>query len=219
MQRRRFLAATAAATALGLAGCTQEPGDRDGSGDTKTSPGDGGPGSQPEGTDGVTESDTPEAETPETDTPDPEGEGTSGVSDQAWGSGGRMDGVPYSFSSQSPETGEERDVTDIRFDTEAGEVVVDGTISGSDGCKRATLGSLDYDESAGKLTVGVETTQIEDCEAGTMALVGIDYEGTFEFDGELPSEVTVTHDGQGVASAAHSSSSASATARPTTTSE
>ena len=218
MQRRKFLTATAAATALGLAGCTQEPGERDGNGDTQTSPGDGGPGSQPEGTDGVTETNTPEAETPETDTPDPEGDGTNGVSDQAWGSGGRMDGVPYSFSSQSPETGENRDVADISFDTEAGEVVVDGTISGSDSCKRATLGSLDYDESAGKLTVGVETTQIEGCEAGTMALVGIDYEGTFEFDGDLPSDVTVTHDGQGVASAAHGSSSATAVP-PTTTSE
>ncbi|RXK50024.1 hypothetical protein [Halorientalis pallida] len=218
MQRRRFLAATASATALGLAGCTQEPGDRDDGGDTATSPDDGGPGSQPEGTDGVTDTNTPEAETSETDTPEPEGEGTTGASDQAWGSGGRMDGVTFSFSSQSPETGEDRDVADISFDTEAGEVVVDGTISGSDSCKRATLGSLEYDESAGKLTVGVETTNIENCEVGAQALVGIDYEGTFEVDGELPTEVTVSHDGQDVAGAAHESSTAMGDP-PTTTSE
>ncbi|SEN53654.1 hypothetical protein SAMN05216388_1003341 [Halorientalis persicus] len=208
MHRRRFLAASAAATALGLAGCTQEPGERDGNDDTQTSPGDGGPGGQPEGAAGTTETDTPERG----------GDGTNGASDQAWESGGRIDGIPYSFSSQSPETGEERDVADIRFDTDAGEVLVDGTISGNDGCERGTLGSLDYDEAAGTLTVGVETTNIEDCEAGSMALVGVDYEGTFEFDGDLPSDVTVTHDGQGVASAAYGSASATAVP-PTTTAE
>ncbi len=216
MERRRFLAATASATALGLAGCTQEPGDRNGGGETKTSPGDSGPGSQPEGTGSVTETDTPGTET---ETPGPGGDGTGGVSDQAWGSGGRTDGVSYSFSSQSPETGENRDVTDIRFDTEAGEVVVDGTIGGNDSCRRATLGSLEYDESAGTLTIGVETTDIEDCEVGATALVGIDYEGRFEVDGELPSAVTVSHDGQDVASAAHESSSVSAPARSTTSAE
>jgi hypothetical protein len=216
MERRSFLAATASTTALGLAGCTQEPGDRSGDGNTTTSPGDGGPSSQPEGTDSVTETETPEMET---ETPGGAGDGTEGVSDQAWGSGGRMDGVTYSFSSQSPATGRNRDVTDIAFDTEAGEVVVDGTISGNDSCRRATLGSLEYDESAGKLTVGVETTDIEGCEAGATALVGIDYEGRFEVDGELPSAVTVSHDGQTVAGAAHESASESAPAGPTTTTE
>ncbi|WP_299268030.1 hypothetical protein [Halorientalis sp.] len=214
MHRRRFLAVTASTTALGLAGCTQESGDRGGNAGTETGPGDGGPGSQPEGTDSGTETDTPE-----TKTSGGEGDGAGGASEQAWGGGGRRDGVTYGFSSRSPAVGENRDVAEVTFDTDAGEVLVDGTVSGNNSCRRAALGSLEYDESAGELTVSVETTDIEGCEAGAQALVGIDYDGRFEVDGELPSEVTVSHDGQVVAGAAHESSSVSATVQPTTTTE
>jgi hypothetical protein len=206
MRRRTFLTATASATALGLAGCTQEPGDRSGGTDTATTDDGTGPGGQPEGTDGVT--DSPDGETP--------GEGTSrgGASDQAWGSGGRTNGVTFSFSSQSPEVGADRDEADVTRDDEAGAVVVDGTISGDDTCKRARLGSVEFDEAAGVLSVDVETTDIEECEVSGEALVGIDYEGTFEVDGDLPSEIRVSHEGRTVASAAYAS--ATAAAPPTT---
>ncbi|MFB6083552.1 MAG: hypothetical protein ABEJ94_04840 [Halorientalis sp.] len=197
MRRRTFIAATASVT-VGLGGCVQEPGD----GTDATSPDGTGPGSQPEGTDG--ETDTPDGETP--------GEGTDadGSVARAWASGGHTNGVTYSFTSWGPEIGENRDVADIRFESGAGEVLVDGTISGSDSCERARLGSVRYDEAAGTLTVAVETTTIEGCEAGAQALVGIDYEATFEVDGEFPSEVTVTHDGRAVASATYASASATA---------
>ncbi|WP_336000532.1 twin-arginine translocation signal domain-containing protein [Halorientalis halophila] len=207
MRRRSFLTGTAAATALAVAGCLQEPGDRGDGSSPETTDDGAGPGSQPEGTG---EAGTPTDESG-TATDEPEPTAVEGSSGQAWGSGGRMNGVDFSFSSQSPETGEDRDEADITRDDEMGAVRVDGTISGSDSCKRAKLGSLDYDEAAGTLAVGVETTEIENCEAGAQALVGIDYEGTFEVDGDLPSEVTVSHDGQEIAGASYASDSASAT--------
>jgi len=221
MRRRSFLTVTASATALGIAGCVQEPGDRENSTDAnpETSAQDG-PGSQPEGTESPSNGTEDPSETamPDSDSPTDEGTETEeetptdghGSSAQAWGSSGRMNGVTFSFTSHGPETGENRDVADITRDDDTGEVIVDGTISGNDSCKRAKLGSVEYDEGAGTLTVDVETTNIEGCEMAAQALVGIDYEGTFEVDGELPSEIQVTHEGRSVASASYASETAAA---------
>jgi hypothetical protein len=99
---------------------------------------------------------------------------------------------------------------DATFDTENDVVTATGTIEGSDGCKTAELASADYDPSEDSLTVDVETVDREDAGTCTQALVYIDYEATFEFEGGVPKSVAVQHDGRGVMSAAHSSASASA---------
>jgi len=214
MRRRRLLQVTASATAFtALAGCTQdgnrgtdEPTDTDDPTDTDE-PTDN-PGSQPGN------STTTDARETETGTVEDGPGGSSGSSDAAWGSGGEMDGVEYAFSSQSPECGQGEDDVDISFDEEAGEVTLDGVISGSDTCKRATLESVDYDEQNSKLSVVIQTTDREECTDGDMAagqcIVDIEYEATFTFDDGVPTEASVSHGDKFGASAAHSSSSASA---------
>ena len=211
MERRRFLTVGAAAAALGVAGCIDQTNDAN----PETSARDG-PGSQPATTDESTQSD--ESPTPGETTDAADGS----ASGQAWGSSGQQDGVTFSFSSQGPEPEDTQGSADIGFDTAAGEVVVDGTIDGSDACKRARLGTVTYDESAERLTVGVETTDVEQCEeggAGAQVKVSIDYEGTFDVPGDgLPATVTVEHHGTEIASATAERGSAAATPPDTITS-
>lgn len=214
MRRRRFLTVTAAGALSAVAGCTQT-GDRSDPEQTSDEPTDestDGPGSQPssDGTATETESDDP-------GTPPDEPDGTSG---EAWGSGGTMNGVDFSFTSRSPECGQGEDDVDISFDDEAGEVRLDGVISGNDLCKRASLASVEHDESAGTLSATIEAVDQERCEDGDMAagqcIVDIEYSATFSFDDEIPSEASISHGNGFGAGAAYGSSSAS---EPTTSSE
>ncbi|MFC7132630.1 MULTISPECIES: hypothetical protein [Salinibaculum] len=102
---------------------------------------------------------------------------------------------------------------DAEFDAAAGTVVVTGTIEGNNGCKTATLGDVSYDPAGDELSVDVQTTDRADVDedtACTQALVYIDYEATFTFDGGIPGSVSVSHDGRGVMSAGHDSATASA---------
>jgi hypothetical protein len=103
------------------------------------------------------------------------------------------------------------DEVDIEFDTETNEVVLTGTIPGSNGCATAKLGDANYDAETDTLTVDVVTAAREGTEdkGCTQAFVGIQYSATFSFEGGLPKTVSVSHDGDGVAAAAHGSSSAS----------
>lgn len=221
MRRRKFLTVTAAATALStVAGCTQT-GDRSAGDPTDTNESADSPGSQPGGTNttATNETDAPNTETGSVGG-DGDGEsGSAGDSDQGWGSGGTMNGVEFSFSSQSPECGQGTDHVDISFDEEAGEVVLDGVIRGSDLCKRATLQSVDYDESADELTVVVETTEQERCEddevAAGQCIVDIEYEATFSFDGDVPATASVSHGDRYGATAGHGSASAGTPATDT----
>ncbi|MDG5778177.1 hypothetical protein VB773_01565 [Haloarculaceae archaeon H-GB2-1] len=84
----------------------------------------------------------------------------------------------------------------VAFDGEATAVAVDGTISGSDTCKRARLRSVAYDASATRLDVVVETfTETVDGETPVCAqcLVDIDYHARVTFADELPESVRVIH--------------------------
>ncbi|MFB6180231.1 MAG: hypothetical protein ABEI77_10975 [Halorientalis sp.] len=213
MRRRRFLTVTASATALSaFAGCTQS-GERgtETPNDTTDDPGDS-PGGQP-GTDSPTAD-----EDTGTTTGDGQSSSSGSSSGEAWGSGGTMNGVDFSFTSRSPKCGTGEDDVDISFDTEAGEVSLDGVISGDDLCKRAQLASVDYDEQADELSVSVETVDQDECKDGEMAsgqcLVDIPYEATFSFDDGVPSQASVSHDNGFGASAAHGSASASASPTP-----
>lgn len=210
MQRRKLLRLTVSATAVtAIAGCTQDS-DRDDDG-TGTETTDRAEGDSP-GAGGQTDDGTDV-----TDSPSPAGSGSGGQS--ASGSAGQMNGVSFSFSTQGGTCGEGADNVDISFDTETNEVVLDGTISGSDSCKTAELDAVTYDDGESKLTVDIVTRERDACKDGdTMAqqcLVDIPYEGTFDLvdQDSLPDEVSVSHDGQGIAGAAHES--ARVTARDT----
>ncbi len=108
-------------------------------------------------------------------------------------------------SSGVTETG-----ADIAFRTDATEVRVRGVLQGTNGCKTAALGEVSHDPGADALGVDVVTVDREGVErrACTQELVFISYEATAEFSGGLPREVSVSHDGRGVGTAAHGSASA-----------
>jgi hypothetical protein len=92
---------------------------------------------------------------------------------------------------------------DVAFDSRAGEVVVEGTIRGSNGCKTAELGAVGYDPDGERLRVDVVTTVREGSEdrSCTQAIVSLGYRATFSFEGGLPGTVGVSHDGRGVVTA------------------
>jgi len=78
---------------------------------------------------------------------------------------------------------------------EGTDIVVDGTVWGSNGCQTAELAPVNYNSEAGELTVSVRT--VEDSEAGdvcTTGIVEIDYTATVECENGTPETVVVTHD-------------------------
>lgn len=98
----------------------------------------------------------------------------------------------------------------IDFRTDAGEVVVRGTIEGEDGCATAALGDVRYDAAADAVSVSVVTEPREGSEdqACTSQVVYIDYEAVIEFSGGVPHEASVSHNGRGIGAAAYGSASA-----------
>jgi hypothetical protein len=102
---------------------------------------------------------------------------------------------------------------DIEFDPESGRVLVEGTITGRNGCMTAKLSGASYDAGSDTFKVDVVTVAREGTEdkACTQATIGIGYEGTFSFEGGLPGTVSVSHDGDGVVTAAHESTAATTT--------
>lgn len=177
MHRRQLLSAVGALTTLVLAGCT-------GSGAPSPDRDDDGSSGSP------TETTTPTADdssTPADDsTPDRQLELES-----------------RELTVVDAGSGQQRDEAEIDFRQEANEVLVTGLIWGSDGCKTAHLAEATYDTDEDRLSVAVATRDREDAGgACTQAIVEIDYEATFGFANGTPGEVTVSHDGRRVASAA-----------------
>ena len=155
----------------------------------------------------------------------PPGEGGSdngsetddGSGDGRSGSDGGTDGSPpvlegSSLTVTDVSSGTTETTTDIAFRTDADEVRLRGIVQGNDGCKTAELGDVSYDREADALAVDVVTVDREGTEerACTQELIFISYEATVEFSSGLPREVSVSHDGQGVASGAHGTASAGA---------
>ncbi len=97
--------------------------------------------------------------------------------------------------------------TDIAFKNDAGRVVVTGVIEAATPCHAATLRDASYDAGEDRLRVdlGTEDDGSEACEE---CVGGIAYEAIVSFTGDVPREASVAHDGQGLASAAHGSASA-----------
>jgi hypothetical protein len=96
------------------------------------------------------------------------------------------------FSVETVSSGGGENEASVSFD---GDVAVDGTIRGKNGCYTASLGSTSYED--GSLTVVVESHEKEGSDACTQAIVGIEYTATFAFDGSLPDQVVVQHDVDG----------------------
>lgn len=99
----------------------------------------------------------------------------------------------------------------VSFDQSEGLVRITGTIEGSDGCKTAALGAIDYRPDADELQVAVLTNDRPGTgeKACTQALVYISYEATVSFSGGLPSAASVSHDGTEITVTARDSATAS----------
>lgn len=93
------------------------------------------------------------------------------------------------------------------FNEDEGSITLTGTVIGNNGCATARLAEARVEE--GVLNANVETVN-DGGEVCTQALVALGYEATLSFDGEIPNEVSVSHDGTGVMSGAYASQSVSA---------
>lgn len=170
MNRRALLRGLAPLAAGAVAGCLG--GGRDGGGTD-----DGDAGGSP--------TDPPEPSP--TDTPSPDG--TTG--------GSRL--VDRSFAVLEEGCGSDSEVADATRD--GSRVTVTGTITGSDSCHTGRLAGATYAGSDGRLRVSVETYVPPSTATMVCAecLVDIDYEATFTFEGGVPGEIVIVHDGETVA--------------------
>jgi len=152
---------------------------------------------------------TGSADTPESPgTDDGEGAGSGdGTGSGADGGGGSTAIADTSVRTVGADclSGDQR--TDIEFDDEAGRVVVTGVVEASTPCHVATLRDASYDAGEDRLRVDIGTED-DGSEACVECIGGINYEATITFTGDVPREAAVAHDGQGLASAAHGSASA-----------
>jgi len=122
------------------------------------------------------------------------------------GLGEGVEGADFSVEGREDASGDE-ERAEPDFDEDGGRIVVEGVVIGSDGCKTARLREATVRESS--LAVDVETVD-DGGGACTESLVAIRYTTTFTFEDDIPNEVSVSHDGEGVASGAYRSTSASA---------
>ncbi|GAB7012200.1 hypothetical protein [Halolamina salina] len=173
MERRTFLAGTAAALST-VAGCV---------GDAPETP-DGG--AEPTDTDGGTDTETPETDTPEDGTPDDTDTPTETPS-----------GASTAIVSRSLEQQGDCDSPgSASIAADGATVTVEGCIVGRNGCTYPALESARYDADADELTVRVVAEDKSDPdESCTQALVSRGYVVTVEFDGARPGTTTVVHDG------------------------
>lgn len=224
MQRRRFLQVTAGATALGtLAGCTQntddENSDEQTANTTTRTPGE-------TGTDSTTtagrNTDTLSESPPGGSTTSPGEPGASDPTPAPTTMTGTKNGVDYTFTVVSNSCGTSENTADVEFNEDAGTVVVTGTTNGRNTCMTAKLGTINYDESSDTLSVDIVTVQKDDGsnDDDSMTVCGqciveIEYKATVSFEETIPSEVGVSHDGNGVVGAEYGSASSA----PQTTSQ
>lgn len=85
---------------------------------------------------------------------------------------------------------------DVSTDEAAGEVTVEGTITGSDACYTAELEEAVYGAETDSLWVDVVSTREEGAGVCAQCITSIRYRVTLPFEGGLPGRVAVTHDGE-----------------------
>jgi hypothetical protein len=116
-----------------------------------------------------------------------------------------IENVEFSVEGRENASGDEGS-GDAEFDEEGERIIVTGAIIGNNGCATARLAEAVVED--GSLNVDVETVS-GGGDVCTDALVAIRYEMTVGFDGEIPNEVSLSHNGQGVMSGAYGSQSVS----------
>ena len=192
MNRRAVLARLGGIAATGSAGCVaNDDGAGDGNGTTGgTETGDGTATEHGTSTNGNhTRSENGTREETATPTTEP-GDGGS------TSSGGEGSFSDASLTAVDSGCGQRTDEAEVTFERDDAEVVVTGTIWGSDLCKVPELVDAAYDTRAGELTITVGTT-IPDSDgtpACAQCISELDYRVNAAFDGELPGSVVVVHE-------------------------
>ncbi|KTG10898.1 hypothetical protein AUR64_06875 [Haloprofundus marisrubri] len=169
MDRRTFLERTAVLAAVGVAGCTStgaDGGDSGGNGNDNTGNG-----------------------TDENGTEDDSGDDTTTEGDS--------DGSDTAIADRTFErTGECNSSGTTTVSREDDAVVVEGCIRGRNGCSVPVLDTAEYDADADRLSVVVGTeVEKEEDEMCSQALVSLGYELRVSFDGPVPTDIAVAHDG------------------------
>lgn len=80
---------------------------------------------------------------------------------------------------------------------ESNAVVVEGCITGKNGCQVPKLADASYDADADELAVTVTTEKSSDADTCTQQVVQRGYVATVEFEGGLPKTTVVVHEGAG----------------------
>ncbi|WP_458206989.1 hypothetical protein [Haladaptatus sp. NG-SE-30] len=96
-------------------------------------------------------------------------------------------------------------------------VVVTGTISGSDSCAKPVLAGAKME--SGELTVSVKTKKKDGTTACSECITELRYRATLAFDGSLPKSVTVVHESLGKTKTVTTTGQGTTTSTTTTTSD
>lgn len=101
--------------------------------------------------------------------------------------------VDRTFEVVSVRGGSQTQEADVSFDNR---VRISGTTTGNNGCYTARLKDVSFE--GGELEVTVEAYEDkDDDQMCTQSLVEIEYEASFQFEGDLPDRVVVKHDSMG----------------------
>lgn len=103
--------------------------------------------------------------------------------------------VDTSFEVLGVDCGVETSEATVTRDADAGEVRVEGTLTGSSPCYTASLADAAYGADLDALWVAVVTERRPDAGVCAQCLAEIRYRLTASFEGGLPARVAVTHDG------------------------
>ncbi|WP_458190888.1 hypothetical protein [Haladaptatus sp. NG-WS-4] len=96
-------------------------------------------------------------------------------------------------------------------------VVVTGTISGSDSCAKPVLAGTKME--SGELTVSVKTKKKDGTTACSECITELKYRATLTFDGSLPKSVTVVHESLGETKTVTTTGRGTTTSTTTTTTD
>lgn len=127
-----------------------------------------------------------------------------GVRTDALESGG-VESAEFTVEGREGAGSEDEDAKP-EFDEDGGSIVVDGRIVGNDGCAVARLAEAYVEDS--ELKVDVETVH-DGSDICTEALVAIDYTAVLRFDGDIPNNASVSHNGREFTGASYASKSVS----------
>jgi hypothetical protein len=101
-----------------------------------------------------------------------------------------------SFKMLSANCGNETDTASVSFEAAKKNVIVTGTITGSDSCAKPVLAGANVRKD-GTLTVKVKTKKKNGATACTQCLTELEYRATFAFEGSSPKSVKVVHESLG----------------------